>query len=902
MMLMVPWFLRAFPRPSSPFPSPPINVRAGGDSHLLRTGAMPALDENGKERRRRSPVFSSSGSESEIASSSGTTPARSRTSSRSSTRTTPARSRANSRGSLGIVTPGRSRAARNSARGLPPQRGTARNRGGSGGGGSVPRDHRRSPPSENSSGDSKTHRRTSSGSSGGGKKRSSGSRRDPEKSGKGGRTEHARRVSAPQASSSSKGAANGGGEGSGVSAAVGERDKAQGEGDTSKHKEGLYKQKATTAKSMPNMAAMLVAPLSRPIPTDSVGYWYNNGQDAEQSSRSRSRSQSATDCETSPAQLTGGGQPSRGRRQNGSRPISYVGKAAGARSNTHSHSFQLEEHAEEGNHDDARQARSPSPPPTTALVRGSSAPGKEPEVGTKVGRHHRRKSSGQQSEEDLLALSRSHRAAARDRLNGASSALPSTSKRYQSPPCEIDKVKVSAKQTKSGGRDRKSKHGRYSVAKGKEKDSRTSGDDGWKWSASDNPEPTDISGQPEDSASAGRVREDAGTTAPHSERNRTKLRAGVGAEGSNGAGPRQTSEKTRAASREGLEDEITVNVSRAAAKWQRVTSIGEAGAAADASAAVTNAAVIRTRRTAEAKAAEAAAALKAREEAEAKAAEAAEKLAAAKAAALAMSRASQMTATAATPAAAPVTTTPKRNEAKEEVGARPGGVVLDDKSVPVVRAQLPLLKAALSKGTAQSEPAQPLPVTAAAAATVATTAVDSVVVEDDKKSDESAAVSVPSDVPHVPPSSPPRRRSGEREMGWSEMAALATAQAKAAKEARQADDDGGSDSAEMLSESGGEQEEDAAEGQYVGNGREVGHGSDGAFHEREAREASEEMYLVRHSQHGPHERTRAFVMHEVILFMYRGTSLFGGECTVYFFPFGCTTCPRKGYRISASKL
>ncbi|CAM9383491.1 unnamed protein product, partial [Sphacelaria rigidula] len=532
--------------------------RAGGDSHLLRTGAMPALDEHGKEVRKRSPVFSSSGSESEIASSSGTTPARSRTSSRSSTRTTPARSRTNSRGSLGIVTPGRSRAARNSARGLPPQRGTAKNRGGIGGGGPVPRDHRRSPPSENSSGDGKSYRRTSSGSSGGGKS-SSGSRRDPEKGGKGGRTEHARRVSAPHSSSSSKSAANGDGEGSGVSGVVGERDEAQSAEGMMKHKKGLYKQSATTAKSMPNMADMLVAPLSRPIPTDSVGYWYNNGQDTEQSSRSRSRSQSATDCETSPVHVAGSGQPSRSRRQNGARPLSYVSKTTGARSNTHPHSLQLDEHANEGMHDDAREARLPSPPPPTALVRGSSTPGKQPKSGAKVGRHHRRKSSGQQSEEDLLALSRSHRAAARDRLNGASSALPSTSKRYQSPPRESDKVKVSARHTKSGGRERKSKHGRHSATKSKEKDSRTSGDDGWKWSANDNPEPTNISGQPDDSATGGRAREDAGNTASHNERNRTKLRGGVSAEGSNGAGPRQASEKTRVAPRESLENDVALN-------------------------------------------------------------------------------------------------------------------------------------------------------------------------------------------------------------------------------------------------------------------------------------------------------------------------------------------------------
>lgn len=900
MMLTPLWCLRVFsPSSSSSSPFPRTNKRAGGDSHLLRTGAMPALDEHGKEVRKRSPVFSSSGSESEIASSSGTTPARSRTSSRSSTRTTPARSRTNSRGSLGIVTPGRSRAARNSARGLPPQRGTAKNRGGIGGGGPVPRDHRRSPPSENSSGDGKSYRRTSSGSSGG-EKSSSGSRRDPEKGGKGGRTEHARRVSAPHSSSSSKSAANGDGEGSGVSGVVGERDEAQSAEGMMKHKKGLYKQSATTAKSMPNMADMLVAPLSRPIPTDSVGYWYNNGQDTEQSSRSRSRSQSATDCETSPVHVAGSGQPSRSRRQNGARPLSYVSKTTGARSNTHPHSLQLDEHANEGMHDDAREARLPSPPPPTALVRGSSTPGKQPKSGAKVGRHHRRKSSGQQSEEDLLALSRSHRAAARDRLNGASSALPSTSKRYQSPPRESDKVKVSARHTKSGGRERKSKHGRHSATKSKEKDSRTSGDDGWKWSANDNPEPTNISGQPDDSATGGRAREDAGNTASHNERNRTKLRGGVSAEGSNGAGPRQASEKTRVAPRESLENDVALNARKAAAKWQRVASMGEAGVAADASAAVTNAAVIRTRRTAEAKAAEAAAALKAREEADAKVAEAAEKLAAAKAAAMAMSRASPMAAKAVTKAAAPVTATAKRTEAKEEVGARPGIVVLDDKSVPVVRSQLPLVKKAVSKATATSEPGQPLPITAAAAA--ATTTGDSVVVEGDNIADESAAVSVHSDVPHVSASSPPRRKSGERELGWSEMAALATAQAKAAREARQANDEplGRSDSAEMLSDSSGEEEDDVVEGQYVGNGRGVEHGSDSGFHEREGRETSEEMYLVRHSGDEQHDRHRAFIMHEVICSFI--AALHRGEecCDIFFCGFVAQVTVVMGTRRSPS--
>lgn len=589
---------------------------------------MPTLDEHGNEVRieKVKKDLSSSGSESEITSSTGVTPARSRASSRSSFGTTPARSRSSRSGTRGSG---------------PPLRGTARTRGGA----SV---SRASPPPGNSTGgDSKAHRRT--GSDDRNARRGSG---EPPAIGRrrtvptvGGKVPH---LGVPVQSK-------------GGVAPQGGREQLQTLGDALNKKNGQagvtrhnHIAKSTPNVLMPNMmAGLLVAPLSRPIPTDSVNYLYGGAQDGEHCrsrSPSRSRSRSATpELELSPppphhAHVPKPQRPARGEWDK------LGAKRQGPPPRSHQYTpSQSPTQEREYTNDGPR--KSPPSTPIQDTIRTRSTHGKQQNV--KVTKN-RRSSSGQQSEEDALALSRSHREALRSQLNGAT-ALPVTSKSKRSPLENGSGLDSSFRGNNSGGTEQAPR--RTSGSKDQDTGVETYDGDGWGWTANDMVMPTK---HKQADVPAWRGHEEGGSAGimmSTDENRRIDGSSGSssGIEAIARARPTVQSaftaavEKTRAAERD--ESNVILNSSKAAADWER-----KAAAEADM-AAETSAAVVRAQRAAEVKAVEAAAALKAREEAEAKALQAAKALDVAKAAAAAMTRASPAAATAASTAHAAATAT-----------------------------------------------------------------------------------------------------------------------------------------------------------------------------------------------------------------------------------------------------
>lgn len=553
---------------------------------------MPTLDKDGNVVRRdiMSRDFSSSGSESDFASSMGGS------SIASSMGFTPARSRAGSRSSLG-ATPSRSRSSRTSAGRAPPlPRGTARVRGG--GGSEASFRGRASPTSENSS---EEHRGGRTGGSSGGGSSGGGKGGDVRKPNTVMKTPHARTKE------------------------TGGREKLQTLGDAMSKSSPLAMNKPN-ARSMPNMAALLVAPLSRPIPTESVGYLYG-GQQEEPRVRTPERSLSPH-SHGSRSQKKSRSERQKRRSENGG------GSVHSTHARKSSRPYNQSQSPGGGCDSDQDSRRGPSSPPTNGHQRPRSSSGREKE-GKIVA--HRRNSSGGGDSDGLSTSNRSSKST-RSRRSVPRDRSERTSSGGSTAPPLSSKGKRLSHDGASGGPESSSRHkpGRQSRKPSMEA-SRDGTSSDWDWMAKDLVRPTEMSPRETAAVSTGRAHEGSGGP----------MAAGKEDKGGNGIEGRSSplslaAEKTKA--------EREAEMSAAAANWER-------NAAAEAAQSVEAAAVIRARRAAEAKVAEAAVALKARQEADAKAVKAAKALEEAKAAAAAAAAAAPAAATAANAEAAAVIAT-----------------------------------------------------------------------------------------------------------------------------------------------------------------------------------------------------------------------------------------------------
>lgn len=344
---------------------------------------MPSLDKASRKSHREpkvayraseSHVFSSSGSEGE----SVTTP--------------PARSRGPSYGSV-VTNSSRTRASRSgTGHTVPPQRGTASVRN-SGAGGIASSRGSQAPPHRPSTGNGESGVRSTGGSGHPGS--GSGSIKGTSSSGRrSGSQKSSRRQSAPSSL----------------------RDKQQRDLDVttstaataaaagSNDSKGLGNKTSSTTKSMPNLSGLLVAPLSRPIPTDAVGYLY--GDDYDWRHGDDSRSLTPQPSPSPPRQPPKPPRSERSRRrslESGGSGNGHghghgygVARESGSRSRSHHRSDRDVASASSG-----WGAGTPPPPvspsaslrstSSSQLMRSRSTPDREV---VKVVEHHRRNSSG----------------------------------------------------------------------------------------------------------------------------------------------------------------------------------------------------------------------------------------------------------------------------------------------------------------------------------------------------------------------------------------------------------------------------------------------------------------------------------------------------------------------------
>lgn len=165
---------------------------------------------------------------------------------------------------------------------------------------------------------------------------------------------------------------------------------------------GLGNKTSSSAKSMPNLSGLLVAPLSRPIPTDAVGYLYGDDFDWRQGDDARSLTP-----QPSPSPPP---QPPKPPRSERSRRRSLESGGSG-NGHGHGHGVPRESSSRSRSHHRSDRdvasaisgwnAGTPPPPvspsaslrstSSSQLMRSRSTPDRE---GAKVVEHHRRNSSG----------------------------------------------------------------------------------------------------------------------------------------------------------------------------------------------------------------------------------------------------------------------------------------------------------------------------------------------------------------------------------------------------------------------------------------------------------------------------------------------------------------------------